>query len=92
MEIILVFTERKRGQVEREGVGRDKRCKSRGEKEEKQKKGREKKKRGGLTDVSCHLQIPRRYGTFPWASREGRTGTRPYQKSEPEFEFSAKRR
>ena len=38
-------------------------------------------KRGGLTDVSCHLQIPRRYGTFPWASREGRTGTRPYQKS-----------
>ena len=49
-------------------------------------------KRGGLTDVSCHLQIPRRYGAFPWASREGRTGTRPYQKSEPEFEFSAKRR
>ena len=48
--------------------------------------------RGGLTDISCHLQIPRRYGTFPWASREGRTGTRPYQKSEPEFEFSAKRR
>ena len=30
----------------------------------------------------CHLQIPRRYGTFPWASREGRTGTRPYQKSD----------
>ena len=49
-------------------------------------------KRGGLTDVSCHLQIPRRYGTFPWAFREGRTGTRPYQKLEPEFEFSAKRR
>ena len=49
-------------------------------------------KRGGLTDVSCHLQIPRHYGTFPWASREGRTGTQPYQKSEPEFEFSAKRR
>ena len=39
-------------------------------------------KRGGLTDVSCHLQIPRCYGTFPWASREGRTGTRPYQKSD----------
>ena len=38
--------------------------------------------RGGLTDVSCHLQIPRRYGTLPWASREGRTGTRPYQKSD----------
>ena len=49
-------------------------------------------KRRGLTDVFCHLQIPRRYGTFPWASREGRTGTRPYQKLEPEFEFSAKRR
>ena len=48
--------------------------------------------RGGLTNVSCHLQIPRHYRTFPWASREGRTGTRPYQKSEPEFEFSAKRR
>ena len=38
--------------------------------------------RGGLTDVSCHLQIPRRYGTFPWGSREGRTETRPYQKSD----------
>ena len=38
--------------------------------------------RGGLTDVSCHLQIPRRYGTFPWASREARTGTRPCQKSD----------
>ena len=24
----------------------------------------------------------RRYGTLPWASREGRTGTRPYQKSD----------
>ena len=23
-------------------------------------------KRGGLTDISCHLQMPRRYGTFPW--------------------------
>ena len=38
--------------------------------------------RGGLTDISCHLQIPRHYGTFPWASREGRTGTRPYQNSD----------
>ena len=38
-------------------------------------------KRGGLTDISCHLRIARHYGTFPWASREGRTGTRPYQKS-----------
>ena len=34
-------------------------------------------KRGGLTDVSCHLQIPRRYGTFPWASRKGRPETMP---------------
>ena len=46
---------------------------------------------------TCHLQIPRRYGTFPWASREGRTGTWPYQKpdqtrTEPEFKFSAKQR
>ena len=49
-------------------------------------------KRGGLTDISCHLQIFRHYRTFPWAFREGRTGTWPYQKSEPEFEFSAKRR
>ena len=49
------------------------------------KKGEEAGKggeRGGLTDVSCHLQIPRHYGTFPWASREGRTGTWPYQKSD----------
>ena len=40
----------------------------------------ERGKRGGLTDVSCHLQIPRHYGTLPWASREGRTRTWPYQK------------
>ena len=39
-------------------------------------------KRGGLTDISCHLQIPRHYGTFPWASGEDRTGTWPYQKSD----------
>ena len=38
--------------------------------------------RGDLTDVFWHLQIPRCYGTFPWASREGRTGTRPCQKSD----------
>ena len=31
-------------------------------------------KRHGLTDVSCHLQTPRHYRTFPWASRKGRTG------------------
>ena len=39
-------------------------------------------KKGGLADISCHLQIPRHYGTLPWASREGRTGTWPYQKSD----------
>ena len=51
--------------------------------------------RGGLTDVSCHLQIPRRMGLFPGPpEKEGlelgptRNQTRP----EPEFEFSAKRR
>ena len=37
-------------------------------------------RKGGLIDVSCHLQMLRRYGTFPWASREGRTGTWPCQK------------
>ena len=37
-------------------------------------------KMGGLTDMPCHLQIPRHYGTLPWASREGSTGTQPYQK------------
>ena len=42
-------------------------------------------KRGGLTDVSCHLETLRRYRTFPWASREGRTGTRPYQKPDQEI-------
>ena len=56
---------------------------------EKEEKG---KKKSGLTDISCHLQIPRHYGTFPWVSREGRTGTRPSQKPEPELELSAKRR
>ena len=38
--------------------------------------------RGGLTDVSCHLQIPRCYRILHWASREGRTGTQSYQKSD----------
>jgi len=58
--------EEKKGQAER-GVGRDKRTKSGGEKEGKK----------GM--ISCHLQIPRCYRIFPWASREGRTGTWPYQ-------------
>ena len=42
----------------------------------------ERGKRAGLTEVSCHLQITRHYGTLPWASREGGAGTRPYQKSD----------
>ena len=46
----------------------------------RRKRGEVGGKRGGLTDISCHLQIPRCYGTLHWASREGRTGTRPYQK------------
>ena len=70
------------------------RCLQRFQREERKpgwkKKGEEAWK--GAKDVSCHLQIPRRYRTLPWASREGRTGTRPYQKSKPEFEFCAKRR
>ena len=52
-------------------------------------------KRGGPTDISCHLQIPKHYGTFPGPPEKGglelgptRNQTRP----EPEFEFSAKRR
>ena len=65
-----VFKESKRGQVEIERVGREKRSKSGGEKE---------KKRGGLTDISSHLQITRYYRTFPWASREWRTGTQTNQ-------------
>ena len=51
--------------------------------------------RGGLTDVSCHLQIPSIMGLFPGPPEKGglelgptRNQTRP----EPEFEFSAKRR
>jgi len=66
-----VFKESKRGQVEIERVGREKRSKSRGEKE---------KKRGGLTDISSHLQITRHYRTFPWASREWRTAAQTNQK------------
>ena len=38
--------------------------------------------RGRLIDVSYDLQTPRSYRTFSWASREGRTGTQPYQKPE----------
>ena len=42
--------------------------------------GRRGGKKGSLTDISCYLHIPGCFGTLPWASREGRTGTRPYQK------------
>ena len=48
--------------------------------------------RGGLTDVSCHLQIPRHYGTLPWASREERLErgpTRNQTRPEAELKFSA---
>ena len=84
MKISQVFRDfkgRKGSQVERRGRRR-------------QEKGCEK---CGLTDISCHLQIHRHYRTLPLATREGRTGTQPHQKpeqtkTEPEFEFSAKRR
>ena len=46
-------------------------------------------KRGGLTDVSCYLQTPRCYRTLSWASGEGRTGTRPYQKSDQNQNFNS---
>ena len=57
--------------------------------------GRRGGKRGGLTDVSCHLQILRRYGTLPWPPEKGGlelSPTRNQTRPEPEFEFSAKRR
>ena len=44
-------------------------------------------KRGGLTDVSCHLQIPRPYRTFPWASRGGRTGLGPTRNQNQNLSF-----
>ena len=61
----------------------------------KGEEAREGGKRSGLTDISCHLQIPKHYGTFPGPPEKGglelgptRNQTRP----EPEFKFSAKRR
>ena len=55
MEIPWVFKERKRGQIER--------------KEWEETRGlrvrERKRKRGSLTDISCHLQIPRHYRNFP---------------------------
>ena len=81
MEITWVFKERKRGQVEREGVGRDKRSKSRGEKEEK-----EKIKRVALQTSSATYRYPGVKGLFLGPPEKGGL------ESEPEFEFSAKRR
>ena len=86
MEITWVFIERKRGKVEREGVGKDKRYNSAG-----RERGKRKKKGVALQTSPATYRYPGVNGTFPWVSREGRAGTRPYQKSEPEFEFSAKR-
>ena len=54
----------------------------------RQEKGCE---RGSLTDVSYHLQIPRHYGTYPRPSEKGGLGLGP-TRTEPEFEFSAKKR
>ena len=50
--------------------------------------GEKEKKRGGLMDVSCRLQIPRCYGAFPWPPEEDWNLAQP----EPKFKFSAKRR
>ena len=52
-------------------------------------------KRGGLTDVCCHVQVSRHYGTLPWASRkEGLelTPTSIQNRPEPEFELSVNTR
>ena len=48
-QVFKNFKGRKRSQVEKRGG------------EEVGKEGR----KGGLTDVSCHLQIPRHYRTLP---------------------------
>ena len=54
--------------------------------EERKPGGRKKREEAGEGgwNVSCHLQIPRRYGTFPWASREG-TNLSVNEKSSPLF-------
>ena len=52
-------------------------------------------KRVGLTDVSCHLQIPSIMGLYPGPPEKGGLDlgpTRNQTRPEPEFEFSAKRR
>ena len=56
---------------------------------------REGGKRGGLTDVSCYLQIPSVMGLYPGPLEKGGLElcpTRNQTRTEPEFEFSAKRR
>ena len=50
--------------------------------------GETKRKKNSLTHVSCHLQIPRCYRTFPWLPEEDWNLAQP----EPKFKFSAKRR
>ena len=53
---------------------------------------------GCLMDFSCHLQMPRCYGTFPWASKKGeRNSALPevrnqIQDTRPEFELSVHQR
>ena len=63
MEITWVFKERKRGQVEREGVGRDKMSNSRGEKEEK--------KGGDLQTSPATCRYPGIMGLFPGPPEKG---------------------
>ena len=56
---------------------------------------KEEGKRGGLTDVSCYLQIPSVMGLYPGPLEKGGLElcpTRNQTRTEPEFEFSAKRR
>ena len=49
-------------------------------------------KRGGLTDVSCHPQTPRRYGIFPGLPEKGGLKLGPTRNQTRKFEFSAKRK
>ena len=49
-------------------------------------------KGGGLTDVSCHLQIPRHYGGPPEKGGLELSPTRNQTRPELGFKFSAKRR
>ena len=49
-------------------------------------------KRGGLTDVSCHLQIPSITGLYPGPPEKGGLDLGPTRNQTRKFEFSAKRR